>query len=119
MPAIYESVWTKVGLVLVELYTNPPSAFAYCNALSLYCRSKSGDPRPHVHRVYVYYPPWRGMGVAVYWWYEDWVLSCVGVGVTDDCRMLSEQSERSVVLVSKLGAYIRSPVSHIQTFQGC
>ena len=24
MPAIYESVWTKVGL-RVELYTNPPS----------------------------------------------------------------------------------------------
>ena len=41
------------------------------------------------------------------------VSVCVGAGVTDDCIMLSEQSERSVVLVSRLGAYISSPVSRI------
>ena len=49
---------------LFALITMVCSDLAYCNASSLYCKSKSGAPWRARHRVSCLHPPWRGMGVA-------------------------------------------------------
>ena len=55
MPAIYESVWTKVGL-LVELYTNPPSDLYNSIMLLHNSNSKSEALGPKSTGCTVYYP---------------------------------------------------------------
>ena len=46
---------------LFALITMVCSDLAYCNASSLYCKSKSGAPWRARHRVSCLHPPWRGM----------------------------------------------------------